>query len=102
MGVDKTSVYNWEKNRTQPALWQIPRILEFLGNDPFGEGGPLGERLKQYRKAHGITQKDLARQLGVDPGTLGRWENGRRPCDESRQRELIAFLDKHDKKWSFG
>ncbi|MBI3585518.1 MAG: helix-turn-helix transcriptional regulator [Ignavibacteriales bacterium] len=28
----------------------------------------------QYRKSHGITQKELARQIGVDPTTLSRLE----------------------------
>jgi DNA-binding transcriptional regulator YiaG len=31
-----------------------------------------------HRKAMGMTQKEFARQIGVDPSTLARWERGER------------------------
>jgi DNA-binding XRE family transcriptional regulator len=38
----------------------------------------LGAQLVQRRTALGLTQKELAKRLGVDPGTLARWERGER------------------------
>jgi len=75
--VDDTTIYLWEKNRAQPSLAQIPKIIEFLGQDPFEkETENLGDKLREYRRIHGMTQEKLAEQLGVDLSTLAGWENG--------------------------
>jgi DNA-binding transcriptional regulator YiaG len=61
-------------------LHLIPRVVEFLGYDPLADSdgdASLGERIVWSRRARGIRQKDLARQLGVDPGTLAHWEYGK-------------------------
>ena len=47
----------------------------------------VGEQLKQYRKARGMSQKDFAAFLGVQQYTLCQWELGRtRPALRSRKR----------------
>ncbi len=56
----------------------MPRILKFLGYIPFEmETSSLGEKIKTYRRTHGLTQKALAKQLKIDPTTLARWEKGK-------------------------
>jgi hypothetical protein len=35
---------------------------------------PSGARLVRHRTLRGISQSAFVRELGVDPGTLGRWE----------------------------
>ena len=73
LGVDTASVTNWEKGHTSPRLHLIPRIIEFLGNVPFsGEGKSLGQHIVEMRRALGVRQEDLARQLSVDSSTLAR------------------------------
>lgn len=75
IGVDECTVTNWEKNRTNPMLWTLPNIIEFLGYDPpVGEANSLGGHLLRYRKSRGITQKRLAKLIGIDAATLGRLE----------------------------
>jgi repressor LexA len=37
----------------------------------------IGEVIRQLRKAHGLSQKQLARLLGVDTTAISTWENGR-------------------------
>ena len=37
-----------------------------------------GERLVRRRTSLGLSQKEAAKRLGVDPGTLARWERGER------------------------
>ena len=81
LGVKTETVTNWEKNYTSPQLYLIPRVITFLGYDPVqdeSESLSLGERVVRARHRLGMTQKDLARQLGVDPSTLAHWEYGRR------------------------
>jgi transcriptional regulator with XRE-family HTH domain len=88
-----STVTNWERNRTTPMLWALPKIIEFLGYDPsFGDPNALGGKLLGFRKSRGVTQKELARLIGIDPTTLGRLERNRgrylRPVIE----KLYVFL----------
>lgn len=34
----------------------------------------IHEKIKQYRREHGITQKELADVLRVSPQTISKWE----------------------------
>ena len=36
----------------------------------------MGELLRCHREGRGISQKAMAERLGVDPGTLWKWERG--------------------------
>jgi transcriptional regulator with XRE-family HTH domain len=73
--VDDTTIYLWEKNKVQPSLAQIPKIINFLGRDPFEkEPVTLGDRIREYRRVRGLSQKNLAEQIGIDPSTLAGWE----------------------------
>ena len=78
LGVDKTTVHNWEVNASSPEVQYMPAIINFLGYDPLPEGEGWGERLVRHRTAMGLLQKEAAQRLGVDPGTLAKWEQGKR------------------------
>ena len=91
IGVDVTTITNWESNRTAPAIRHIPSIIRFLGYNPFPAGHSLREKLTTARKALGLSQRKLAERLGVDESTLGGWETGRhRPAKKSS--EIIQDL----------
>jgi len=78
LNVSDVTIYLWEKNRVKPSLAQIPKIIEFLGRDPFEkETENLGDKIREYRRVHGLTQKKLAERLGVDQTTLAGWEKGK-------------------------
>jgi transcriptional regulator with XRE-family HTH domain len=69
--VDDTTIYLWERNRVEPSLGQIPKIVDFLGRDPFEKKTEnFGENIREYRRVHGLTQKKLSERLGVDESTL--------------------------------
>jgi transcriptional regulator with XRE-family HTH domain len=88
LNVSDITIYLWEKNRVDPALAQIPKIIEFLGRDPFEkEAENLGDRIREYRRVHGLTQKKLAEQLGIDQTTLAGWE-------KEEHRATKKLLDK--------
>jgi len=79
IGVTGETICNWEKHRFTPASWHMPKIFEFLGYVPDTitksiSGMSLSEKIIAYRKIVGMTQSQLARQFGVAPGTVSRWE----------------------------
>jgi len=87
------TICNWEINRTSPQLYLIPRIIAFLDYNPYDtQSGSLGKRIVAYRRVMGITQKELARRLGVDPSTLARWETGRGQPSKKLRERLEDFL----------
>ena len=89
LGVAEASVYNWENGRSSPALRFVPRILAFLGYDPYDtQPENLGERIVAARRRLGLTQRELARRLDVDASTLGRWERG----EGQPSRKLVGRL----------
>ncbi len=96
LNVSDSTIYLWERNRVEPSLAQIPKIIDFLGRDPFEKKTiSLGDKLREYRRIHGLTQKKLAERLYVDETTVAEWENDKhKPNKELRQRlnQLISFL----------
>jgi transcriptional regulator with XRE-family HTH domain len=78
IGCDETTVVHWEKDRANPRLSHIPGIIQFLGHNPLPGGGTIGEGLIAHRKSRGLTQKEFAGQVHVDPSTLAKWERGER------------------------
>jgi transcriptional regulator with XRE-family HTH domain len=77
LGVTECTVVNWEKGNTTPVIHALPSIIQFLGYDPLPPGTTLAEILRRYRKVHGLSQREFARKLGIDPGTVDDWESGR-------------------------
>ena len=51
-----------------------------------------------YRR--GITQKEAARRIGVDSGTLARWERGEREPTGAHGARALRFLTSAEATWS--
>ena len=62
-------------------------------NRALNEPKTLGEKLLKYRRDRSITQKQLARRVGIDPSTLSRLERNKRKCFPSVLSRVEAFLD---------
>jgi transcriptional regulator with XRE-family HTH domain len=94
LNVSDVTIYLWEKNQVKPSLAQIPKIIEFLGRDPFEKKTVnLGEKIREYRRVHGLTQKKLAEQLAVDQTTLAGWERGEhRPSKRLFDRSSLISI----------
>ena len=86
------SIVNWERGHTVPRINHMAGVTRFLDCNPFPSAGTLAERLLNRRKASGITQKEFARQIGVDPSTLARWERGEREAKGRFQKIIEAVL----------
>jgi ribosome-binding protein aMBF1 (putative translation factor) len=65
----------------------VPRVRA-----AWAAGESVGERLLAYRRERGLCQAALARLLGVDPGTLSRWERGLRVPTGKHARLAERFL----------
>jgi DNA-binding transcriptional regulator YiaG len=88
LGVDVDSVCRWEVGYRHPKTCLIPRIIDFLGYAPYTPAPTVGEWLMMARRAVGLSRKRLAKGLGVDEGTVLRWETARK----QPARHLIARL----------
>ncbi len=87
MGVCAWTVINWELGETEPAVHYLHRVLRFLGYDPFPAPACFAEEVLALRRSEGLTQRELARRLQVDEGTVRFWEQAKyRPSAELRDR----------------
>ena len=93
IGVDTTSVFNWEANTSQPDLKYMPAVIQFLGYNPLPEAKSWGGRIVRQRATLGLSQKEAALEIGVDPGTLAKWERGEREPAEVLLGRVEMFLD---------
>ncbi len=89
IGVHPLTVTNWEGNASRPPIQYVPAIIRFLGYDPSPQAVSFRERLLVVRRARGLTQKQLATELGINPSTIQEWETGQHQPSR-KKRELIA------------
>ena len=78
----------------------MPAIIRFLGYNPVPPGSGWAERLVQCRTALGFSQKESAKQVGVDAGTLARWERGERQPEGAFLAQVRRFLGQAEAAWS--
>ena len=99
----QASIANWENGRYIPARNSV-RILEnalglngelfnaFGYIDQLSDDAKAGATLRDLRKARGLTQQQLAQQLGTHAASVAIWEAGGHPRLETLIR-LDAILD---------
>jgi DNA-binding XRE family transcriptional regulator len=95
LGVDTTTINNWERNRCQPRLCLFPKIIQFLGYSPFPakKNPSVIDEIKAYRITHGLSQKNLAKIIGIDPTTLARWEKGKAAPSKKLGQRVVGVID---------
>jgi DNA-binding XRE family transcriptional regulator len=76
VGVNTWTYLLWETGKTTPSVRYFPAIFRFLGYDPFPWATSLPEQIAAKRRELGLSIKEAAKRIGVDEGTLGRWESG--------------------------
>jgi transcriptional regulator with XRE-family HTH domain len=73
-------VRNWgayERGTDNPGAAARARLAPLMAIEPAAAGGWDGDGLRARRLEAGLTQRRLARRLGVTPETVCRWEQGR-------------------------
>ena len=95
LGVTEECVMLWENGHNVPQIQHAPKIIRFLGFNPyFVIGNSLGARVKNYRIEHGLSHKKLGKILDMDGGTISRWETGVFIPDTKTQKRLEELLSK--------
>jgi transcriptional regulator with XRE-family HTH domain len=93
IGVGETSVFKWEANTVSPDIRYMPAIIRFLGYNPLPAADTFGGQIVRHRTSLGLTQGEAAKRLGVDPGTLAKWERGEREPAGVLLARVERFLD---------
>ncbi|MBI4467768.1 MAG: helix-turn-helix transcriptional regulator [Acidobacteria bacterium] len=96
IGVDQDTIWNWESNATHPALPLIPKVIEFLGYALYVRAACQTEKLSRFRKTRGMSIKEMAGHLGVDPSTVAGWEAERHRPGRRYRRKIRGFFSNGD------
>lgn len=90
--VNTWTILNWEKGRTEPPIGSIPAIVKFLDYDPFPVPITTSQLLVARRRETGLSIRDAAKAVGVDPGTWGNWERGQTILYRKHRALVAKFL----------
>lgn len=78
VGVTEDCITLWEGGKSKPHVSYYPKLIQFLGYIPFTiDTSTLGGKIRNYRYLNGLTQEDLAKELGVNESTVFHYEKGR-------------------------
>ena len=92
LGVAQETLGNWERERTEPEDRLYPAIIQYLGREPWNNSASLPEALVAERRRRGLSIAAASIAIGIDEGTLGRWESGEwKPQPRSRPK-IEQFL----------
>ena len=72
-------------------------MVQYLREMTLAERDPArGQRIAALREAHKLTQVELAEQVGVDAGTISRWERGGKILPQNFDKLLHVLDAKQD------
>lgn len=91
MSVSERTLRAWETGRA-PDIAHWPRIIAFLGREPWPEPTTPAQKLRAARRRQGLSITEAAHVLAVDPSTLWWWEHGRRPHRHEYRARIAAFV----------
>ncbi len=92
-GVTTDTITNWESGRAEPKVPYLPKIIDFLGFFPKGNCfDSLGNRIKEFRKIHGCTQRQMGKLLCVHATTIGSWEMEKFRPNKTIKAKLMELI----------
>ena len=89
--------------RSPPAVFDFAtsQIQKHGGTKMYYDMVESGKRIKALRKEHGLTQEQLAEQLGVAANTIARIETGNRGISIDLAIELVVRFQPSRNTFSF-
>jgi len=91
--VTESAISYWETAMAKPEIFHYPKIALFLGYLPFeGETATLGGKLLYYQHLKGMTQKELAGELGINTSTLYHFGTGKHKPSPKVMKKLRPML----------
>jgi len=91
--VSEDTVTYWENGRAVPMINHYPRIVSFLGYNPFfNTSESFSDRIIAYRMAKGLSCKKFAKLIGVDAATVSSWQTGRTIPQISTRRKFEGLF----------
>ena len=99
VGTTVHTIRNWEANRRTPQVRYLPAVNAFLKADAYcTQETSLGQRIVACGRAHGVSQRALARRLGIDQSTVVGWELGRHRPSSRLWERLTAEMPELDEE----
>lgn len=118
--VDRVRITNWENGKREPNFENLSMLacifdvsIDFLLSENLEVSKErylkfkkekkkvFSARLKELRLQHGISQEELAEQIGIKRNSYSDWENGK--CKPSYEKlEKIADFFEISLDWLFG
>lgn len=90
IGVSRISIAKYESGEMTPKTEELIALSNVLRHDFVADF--VGERIKEVRKATGVTQEELAEILGVSHATVGRYEHGETDITVKRMWKIADAL----------
>ena len=91
------SITGWENGRSEPQIQFYPKIIKFLGYNPFPVNTEnLGGRIKNYRITQGLSHKKFGQKIGVDASTISAWEEGKHKPTSKMTRILEEIINQKE------
>lgn len=97
LDVREKTIGLWENGLARPLPRSYGRIVRFLGYDPEPGDLSVAGRLRAVRRRLGLSQADFAAKVGLDEGSVCRWESGSRPPSRWMANRVAAILDHLEK-----
>ncbi len=91
IGVDEETIFRWESNKSRPQIQFVPAIIKFLDYDPIPLPDSPRQTLVCYRQIHGVSQRALAKKIGVNAKAIELAETGKRPLSKKLLKLLEGF-----------
>jgi transcriptional regulator with XRE-family HTH domain len=94
LGVRVDTVTLWENGHVRPLPRHYGPIVRFLGYDPEPGDRSVAGRLRAVRRRLGLSQAQFAAKVGLDEGSVCRWESGSRRPSRWMANRVAAILDR--------
>ena len=93
LGVSEDTITFWENDRAKPLIINYPKIVDFLGYNPFSsDASTLAGKIQNYRHLMGISQEQFGKLIGVNESTIFHWEKGSHTPLPSMLKKLNTIL----------